>query len=159
MAVNAKNVKTYYCKGDQTHHHKTDLPTSLRPFVDHIFSNGSYASDDFKSFNTKYKNYINKILPNGFSIYQWIKGHYYISAVLKTPTDRFIYISISDVRYSPNEWFTNILYRTMENDRDFRGGMNHYTSLFTLARDLERLDSSNTGSIGSINNLIGGVIQ
>ena len=140
MAINAKNQKNYYCKGDQTYHYKSELPESLRPFVDYVFSSGGIAGDDFKSFNTKLRNAVKKLLPQGFAIHKWIKGHYYSSAVIKTPGDRFIYISFSDVRYSPNEWFTSILYRTMAHEADWRGGPNHYTSLFSLKDDLYAME-------------------
>ena len=140
MAINSKNERTYYCRGDQTYHHKSDLPTTLRPFVDYVFSSGGIAGDDFKSFNTKFKNAVKKLLPDGFSIHTWSKGHYYCSAVIKTPGNRYIYLSIPDVRYSQNEWFSNILYRTMKHEKDWTGGHNCYTTLFTLAKDIQAME-------------------
>ena len=129
----------FYCKGDRTYHYKSELPKPLQPFVSHLFSSGIDIGDDFKSFNTKYRNAIKKLLPNGYEIYEWHRGHYYCSAIISTPRKNFIYISISDVRHFPNEWFTDILYRTMEHDKDWSGGPNHYTTLFAFTKDIQEL--------------------
>ena len=41
-------------------------------------------------------------------------------------------IPISDVRYFSNEWYDHILIRTAENETDYRGGFNNYTTLSDL---------------------------
>ena len=130
-------IGEFYSKG--VYYHKSDIPQTLRPFVNYGFSSGGYIGDDFKSFNTKFKNVIKKLLPEGFEIHYWNRGHYYCSGVIKTPKDKFIYISIPDVRYFNDEWITNILYRTMEHDKDWTGGPNHCTSLFTFTKDIKNL--------------------
>ena len=129
---------TYYCM-DGKYHYKSELPSSLRPFVDYQFSSGPYTGDDFKSFNTKFRNAIKKKLPNGYEIHRWNRNHYECTAVIKTPEEKFIYVHISDVRFWPNEWFQKILYRTMEHDHDWHGGPNHYTSLFSFTEDIKSL--------------------
>ena len=48
-------------------------------------------------------------------------------------------MSISDVRYLPNEWVDNILIRTMKHDKDWTGGMNYYTDLVNFTKDIARL--------------------
>ena len=121
------------------YYHKSDVPRNLREFVNYQFSSNIYIEDDFKSFNTKFKNAIKKLLPDGFELHHWNRGHYYCSGVIKTPNDKFIYISIPDVRYWQNEWITNILYRTMKHDKDWTGGPNNYTSLFTFTEDIKKL--------------------
>ena len=131
--------KNYYCKGDTTYHYKSELPSSLRPFVDYRFSSGGYIGDDFKSFNTKYRNVIKKLLPNGYEIHSWNRGHYYCSAVIKDTENRFIYMSIGDVRYFAEEWVDEILIRTMEHDKDWHGGTNHRTDLFNFTKDIQKL--------------------
>lgn len=129
----------YYCKGDQKYHYKSELPRTLSSFVDYQFSSGGYIGDDFKSFNIKFRNAIKKLLPNEYAIHSWNRGHYYCSAVIEAPKGKFIYISIPDVRHWTNEWFTNILCRTMKHDKDWTGGPNHYTTLFTFTQDIEKL--------------------
>ena len=121
------------------YYHKSDVPRNLREFVNYQFSSNVYIEDDFKSFNTKFKNAIKKLLPDEFELHYWIRGHYYCSGVIKTPKDKFIYISIPDVRFFAGEWITNILYRTMEHDKDWKGGPNNYTSLFTFTEDIKKL--------------------
>jgi hypothetical protein len=130
--------KTYYCKGDGIHHYKTDLPTTLRPFVDYNFESGIQAGDFYQSFQRKYKNYLDKILPEGYKIHSWNKNYYQFSAVIEH-NGKYVYMSISDVRYCPNEWFENILVRTMAHDKDWTGGPNTYASIFNLSNRIQRL--------------------
>ena len=130
-------IGEFYVHG--IYYHKSDIPQTLRLFVKYGFSSGGYIGDDFKSFNIKFKNVVKKLLPEGFEIHYWNRGHYYCSGVIKTPNDKFIYISIPDVRYFNDEWITNILYRTMEHDKDWTGGPNHCTSLFTFTKDIKNL--------------------
>lgn len=121
------------------YYHKSDVPRNLREFVNYLFSSNIYIENDFKSFNTKFRNTIKKLLPDRFELHYWNRGHYYCSGVIKTPNDKFIYISIPDVRFFNNEWVTNILYRTMKHDKDWTGGPNNYTSLFTFTEDIKKL--------------------
>ncbi len=130
----------FYCRGDGQYHYKNELPASLRSFWDYTFSSGVVAGDDFKSFNTKFKNAIKKALPAGYVIHDWHKNHYECSWVVKTPSNHFIYSSVSDVRFFPNEWATDILIRTMKHDKDWSGGHNQRTSIFSYAADLERIE-------------------
>ena len=130
----------FYCQGDRQYHYKNELPASLRSFFDYTFSSGGVAGDDFKSFNTKLRNAIKKALPAGYVLHDWHKNHYECSWVVKTPSNHFVYSSISDVRFWPNEWATNILIRTMAHDKDWSGGPNQRTSIFSYATDLERIE-------------------
>ena len=130
-------AQTFYCK-DGIYHQKSEIPTTLRPFVDYHFSSGGITGDDYISFQRKYKNYLSKILPAGAVIHKWNKNHYDFSAVIER-NGKFAYISISDVRYCPNEWFTNILVRTMAHDKDWKGGTNQYACLFNLTEKLDKL--------------------
>ena len=50
-----------------------------------------------------------------------------------------MYMSISDVRYFPCEWVENILIRTMQHDKDWSGGTNHYTDLINFTKDIANL--------------------
>lgn len=131
--------RLYYCKSDNTYHHKSELPRSLQPFVDYLFSSGGIAGDDFKSFNIKFKHAIAKALPDGYDIYEWIKGHYECSAVIIAPHNKFVYLRVPDVRFWQNEWFTKILIRTMQHPKDWSGGVNRLTSFFTLSNDILNL--------------------
>ena len=133
------NKVKFYSRSDGMYHYKSELPKTLQPFVGHRFSSGSYIGDDFKSFNTKYRNAIKKLLPNGYELHSWNRGHYYCSAVIKDSDGRFIYMSIGDVRYWPHEWVEQILIRTMKHDKDWTGGANHRTDLVNFAKDIQKL--------------------
>ena len=130
--------RTYYAKG--VHYHKSDIPATLRPYVDYVFSSGAFATDDYKTFEKKFKRVIVKLLPEGYSMHSWHSNHYECSWVIKTPEDKFIYGSISDVGGAPNEWLSNILIRTMKHDKDWSGGFNNYTSIFTFTEDIKKLN-------------------
>lgn len=130
-------AQTFYCK-DGVYHHKSEIPTSLRPYVDYCFSSGGVAGEDYLSFQRKYKNYLNKILPAGAVIQQWNKNHYEFSAVIER-NGKLAYLRIADVRYCPNEWFTNILVRTMAHNKDWTGGPNQYACLFNLTEKLDKV--------------------
>jgi len=45
---------------------------------------------------------------------------------------KYVYLSISDVRFFRNEWYNHILIRSAESERDYCGGHNNYTSLPNL---------------------------
>lgn len=133
------NKICFYSRSDHMYHYKSELPKSLQLFVNYRFSSGGYIGDDFKLFNTKYRNAIKKLLPNGYEIHSWSRGHYYCSAVIRDIEGRFIYMSIGDVRYWPNEWVEDILIRTMKHDKDWTGGTNHRTDLINFTKDIQQL--------------------
>jgi hypothetical protein len=86
------------------------------------------------------KKAIIEALGNDFELVNWNRGHFYISAFFKNKlTEKLIYISCSDVRFFPNEWCFNILIRTVKHDKDYSGGANNFTSLYTIYEDAVRL--------------------
>ena len=130
---------SFFCNGDSTYHYKSEIPKTLQPFWDYMFSSGGIAGKDFISFDTKYKNVIKKLLPEGYTIHKWMRNHYSSSWIIKTPDGRFIYCGYSDVRSWTNEWCTNILIRTMAHEKDWHGGMNQRTCLFTFSEDVKKI--------------------
>ena len=81
-------VTKFYCWSDKTYHYKSELPKTLQPFVNHIFSSNIYTENDFEDFNKKFKKAIEKLLPEGYLLHYWNKGHYYCSAVIKDNENR-----------------------------------------------------------------------
>ena len=65
----------------------------------------------------------------GWELKKANKNHYTFSAFFKDIDNKYVYFSISDVRYFQNEWYTNILVRSASDDRDYTGGQNYYTNL------------------------------
>ena len=105
----------------------------LKRYLSHEFSTGCYTGDDYKTFQTKYLNYLKTICrENHWKLVNIRKNHYCFSAFIKSAENKCAYISISDVRYFPGEWYKHILIRKVQHEQDYRGGFNHYTTLENL---------------------------
>ncbi len=107
---------------------------TLKQYINYEFSTGCYKGNDYKTFQTKYINYLKTICKeNNWSLIKVNKNHYCFSAFIKGGTEnKCVYISISDVRYFNNDWYNHILVRTAKNEVDYKGGFNHYTTLDKL---------------------------
>lgn len=106
----------------------------LQKYLNYEFSTGCYTGNDYKTFQTKYINYLKGMCAsNNWKLVNVGKNHYCFSAFIKGGTEnKYVYISISDVRYFQNEWYKHILIRTAKNEVDYRGGFNNYTTLERL---------------------------
>jgi hypothetical protein len=104
------------------------IPKTLNEFKTWEFTSGPTTGEDFKVFARMFKSHITKSLPEGARLVQFNIGHYYLSGFIQRD-DRFVYFSISDVRFFPSAWHQHILVRTAESDRDYTGGSNGYTTL------------------------------
>ena len=105
----------------------------LKKYLTHEFSSGSYTGEDYRTFQTKYINYLKAICrENHWQLVNVGKNHYCFSAFIKSAENKCVYLSISDVRYFTNEWYGHILIRTAKDEQDYRGGFNHYTTLEAL---------------------------
>ena len=108
--------------------------TELKKYLGYEFSSGSYTGEDYKSFQTKYINYLKTICrENHWQLVNVGRNHYSFSAFIKSAENKCVYISIPDVRYFTNEWFSRILIRTAKDEQDYRGGFNNYTTLEKLS--------------------------
>ena len=102
----------------------------LEKYIDYEFSSGCYTGDDYKSFQTKYINFLRSICKqNHWQLVNVRRNHYCFSAFIKSAENKCVYVSISDVRFFTNEWYNNILIRTAKNEQDYYGGFNHRTTL------------------------------
>lgn len=105
----------------------------LEKYIDYEFSSGCYTGDDYKSFQTKYINFLRSICKqNHWQLVNVGRNHYCFSAFIKSAENKCVYVSISDVRFFTNEWYNNILIRTAKNEQDYYGGVNHRTTLKEL---------------------------
>lgn len=105
----------------------------LEKYIDYEFSSGCYTGDDYKSFQTKYINFLRSICKqNHWQLVNVERNHYCFSAFIKSAENKCVYVSISDVRFFTNEWYNNILIRTAKNEQDYHGGFNHRTTLKEL---------------------------
>ena len=102
----------------------------LQQYLDYDFSSGPYTGQDYLTFQRKYINYLKSMCKdNNWQLVNVGKNHYEFTAFVKHPDNLYIYLSISDVRFFKNEWFNNILIRTAEHEKDYRGGCNQYSDL------------------------------
>lgn len=106
----------------------------LQKYLNYEFSTGCYTGNDYKTFQTKYINYLKDICAsNNWKLVNIGKNHYCFSAFIKGGTEnKYVYISISDVRYFQDDWYKHILVRTAKNETDYKGGFNNYTTLDRL---------------------------
>ena len=111
----------------------------LRKYLNFEFSTGSTTGEDYKEFERKYINYLKKMcISYGWELVKPSKSHYEFTAFIKKQ-DKYVYFSISDVRYFPNEWYNHILVRTAKNEKDYHGGKNNYTTLSYLPVAIHQL--------------------
>lgn len=112
----------------------------IKKYIDYEFSSGCYTGEDYKSFQTKYINYLKAMCKeNHWELVNVSKNHYCFSAFIKSSENKCVYLSISDVRYFSNEWYSHILVRTAKNEVDYRGGFNNYTTLEKLDNTVAKL--------------------
>ncbi len=105
----------------------------LEKYIDYEFSSGCYTGEDYKSFQTKYINFLRSICKqNHWQLVNVGRNHYCFSAFIKSAENKCVYVSISDVRFFTNEWYNNILIRKAKNEQDYYGGFNHRTTLKEL---------------------------
>lgn len=114
----------------------------LKKYIGYEFSSGCYTGDDYKSFQTKYINFLKTMCRNNhWQLVNVGRNHYCFSAFIKSAENKCVYVSISDVRYFSDEWYNHILIRTAKDEQDYRGGFNNYTTLDGLElRVCELLD-------------------
>ena len=112
----------------------------LKKYLSHSFSSGCETGEDYINFQTKYINYIRSLCKkNNLEVTKICRSHYEFSLFIKNNEDKFIYISICDVRFFKIEWYNNILYRQAQNEKDFTGGRNNYTSLTEFQTNITKL--------------------
>lgn len=113
-----------------------NMPNSLEAFKNWEFSSGVTTGLDFKVFSRLFKRELKRQLSAyGIKLVRFNVGHYYLSGFVEK-NNKFAYFSISDVRYFPDAWHSNILIRTAKSASDYTGGSNSYTSLNKLGSEL-----------------------
>lgn len=112
----------------------------LQKYLDYEFSTGVYTGEDYKTFQTKYINYLRSLCKEcEWTLVNVGRSHYNFTAFIRNKLGQHVYFSISDVRFWRNEWYNHILIRTAASETDYHGGSNYYTSLPDLAMNVIRL--------------------
>lgn len=95
-------------------------------WFDYGFDGGCTTTKEYEQFQRDCKSDLKKMASeNGLELYDFNKNHFCFSAVL-SDGEKFIYVSVSDVRYFGWNSGTRILIRTMKHAKDWSGGMNQY---------------------------------
>ena len=118
--------------------YEVEIPKDLEEFKRWEFSSGGIEGEDFKVFSRLFKKFIKGSIPVDGELVEFSSGHYDVSGFIQRG-NRFVYFSISDVRYFKNKWVTQILIRTAENEKDYTGRANGYTTLESFREGVSRL--------------------
>ena len=111
----------------------------LERYLNYEFSSGRYTGNDYKMFERKYINYLRSLSKeNGWEFVKANKNHYCFTAFVKK-NNRYVYISVSDVRFNQNAWYYKVLIRRAEHEKDYTGGRNIYVPLPALAIEINYL--------------------
>lgn len=121
---------------------KSDIPKPLRKYLDHQWTSGGVAGPDYRAFQASYGRWLKKLL-KGYKV-EIHPNHYEFSAVVTRKgedgaPDRYVYLSISDVRFWHNGWVYDILVRQMQHPRDWCGCRNHTAQIDTIKEWVDSL--------------------
>ena len=119
-------------------YYEEEIPDNLVDFLQWEFSSGGTTGEDFIIFARKFKQYIKSQLPKNDEIVNFSRGHYILSGFIKRG-EKFVYFSISDVRFFGNSWSNDILIRTAKDENDYTGGVNNSTSLEGFKKNVDAL--------------------
>lgn len=104
----------------------------VRGWLGYQFESSSVRTPEYAAFERDIKKELKKLM-TGYELIDWLSGHFEFSSFFKSlKTGRIVYISCSDVRFWPDEWFNNLLIRTAKDEKDYTGGSNDYASLPNL---------------------------
>ena len=111
------------------------MKIKMEKWLGHRFESSCSETEDFKKFASNLRANLKSELSPEYSIVWFSRGHFYCSACVRhESSQKLMYISIPDVRYWQDEWFSKVLYRTMENEKDYTGGRNNYCNLRELKK-------------------------
>lgn len=110
---------------------------------------GAYMSDEAKSFVRAFKNFLSRNLP-GCELVGFKPNHYDTSGFVVRPDGKIIYVSYDLDRtgygcmadFDRSDCSRGVLYRTAESTKDYRGGMNHFTSIYKMVDAILSLEAN-----------------
>lgn len=115
-------------------------------WYDYKFQTNTVITLKFEQFARAYKSWVKQVTKDNFELVQFRTGHFCMSGFLKhITTGKYVYFSISDVRFFPNAAFKNILIRTAKGKFDYTGGANQYTEVYQFNSDCNNLIEHKTG--------------
>lgn len=112
----------------------------MKKWIGNDFESSSYKTPEFMSFARDFKSTVKKLVGSEWELVNMNSGHFYMSGFLKNKADgRLVYMSISDVRHFSDSWYSNILIRTAQHEKDYTGGSNNYSTLEKLLENINKL--------------------
>lgn len=103
------------------------------------FSSGGVAGKDYRTFEKQCKKEVKQMAEEaGFTLHKFNPMHYEWTAVLERD-GKFVYVHMSDVRFWGNDWYNDILIRTMAHESDWRGGHNNKCSFNQIGVVADRI--------------------
>uniref|UniRef100_A0A6M3KFX5 Uncharacterized protein n=1 Tax=viral metagenome TaxID=1070528 RepID=A0A6M3KFX5_9ZZZZ len=120
---------------------KTTVFNKLEDWRGNCFESSSCKTLEFIAFARAFKAYIaKKAKLNNLQLVNVSTGHFYLCGFFFNPrSGKYAYFSTSDVRYSRDAWWNNVLIRTAQHDKDWTGGGNQYTPLVGIGEMALRL--------------------
>jgi len=110
----------------------------ITSWLNHEFDTSTSKTPEFLAFARDFEKFLkNDVVEIDLSV-----SHFYLFGFARNiTTGKFAYFTIPDVRFFDDYWFLNILYRTAQNSKDYRGGVNQYCQLPDLVANLVRITS------------------
>ena len=108
-----------------------------------IRDDGCVNSAEMKQFGRDFRSALKDFCKkNLFELCSFNIGHYDIFAFVKNPKNKYIYINYSvprgnyPINIHTSNCFGGVLYREAENEKDYKGKGNHYSSFSGLENSL-----------------------
>ena len=103
------------------------------------------VSKEYRSFQNSFINVMKKVANHlGGELVAYTKGHYFTSGCIRRG-DRYVYFNYetsfnrTHINMDAKDFMNGLLVRTAENEKDYRGGSNNYTSIMDCERVIDRL--------------------
>lgn len=110
---------------------------TIKQYKGYAFESDCVRTPEYVTFERQCKKELKAQANNfGFKIHKFLPNHFEWCAVLEKD-GKFIYVSMSDVRYW--DWYNDVLIRTMAHAEDWRGGGNNTCSFNEIGEYAERL--------------------
>lgn len=111
-------------------------------WIDFEFESSSGLTEEFAQFSRDFKKHLKNVAKPDYEVVSFSRGHFECTAFFRNiATGKFVYVSISDIRFFSNEWYNNILVRTAKHEKDYTGGSNCSCTLPELKDSLIKLSN------------------
>jgi hypothetical protein len=112
----------------------------LKQYVGYDFGTSTRKTEEYSVFQNRYVYFIKKLCKkNEWKLTTLNKRYFSFSVFIKNKEEKFVYISIPDVRGSNDRWLNTILIREAKDEKDYTGGINRFTTLSCLEESIKTL--------------------